>query len=69
MASGFDALSPRIVGAIGLLALAPVAAFGLTKSMYLAAVVTFVNVVLISICIFLLFSPHGSDDHGAEASH
>lgn len=69
MASTLDAVPPRTAVVIALLTLVPVAAFGLTKLLYLSAAVTAINVVIIGTCIYLLFSPieGGSHGHGAEA--
>jgi hypothetical protein len=57
MSQAFDSLSPRIVVAISLLALVPVVTFGMTRSFYVSAVVTFTNVLLITSSLYMLFSP------------
>jgi hypothetical protein len=65
-----DALSPRRLVAIALLALVPVVTFGLTRTFYVAAVVTVTNVALITTRLYLLFSPIAPDDDaGTGASH
>ena len=69
MIQALDSLSPRIVIAISLLALVPVAAFGATRSFYLSAVVTVTNVVLITTSLYLLSSPTEAEEHGTDAAH
>jgi hypothetical protein len=69
MIQAFDSLSPRIVVAIGLLSLVPVVTFGLTRSFYVAVVVTFTNVVLITTSLYMLFSPTEAEEHGTEPAH
>ncbi|AQL43911.1 hypothetical protein BV210_14895 [Halorientalis sp. IM1011] len=69
MIRGFDSLSPRIVVAIGLLALVPVVVFGATRSFYLSAVVTVTNVVLISTSLYLLFSPTEAEARETDPAH
>ncbi|WP_336003144.1 cytochrome-ba3 oxidase subunit [Halorientalis halophila] len=64
-----DALSPRRLVAIGLLALVPVLTFGFTRTYYVAAAVTVTNVALITTSLYLLFSPIAPDDDGAGAAH
>jgi hypothetical protein len=54
-------LSPRVVGLLALLALAPAIAFVVLKAEWIAAV-TLLNVVLIAGSLAVLFSPH--EEHG-----
>ncbi|WP_396610241.1 hypothetical protein ACH9L7_08225 [Haloferax sp. S1W] len=66
-------LTPRLAGTVALLALLPAIVFGLTKNP-LAGGVTAVNVLLISVVIYLLMSPteggHGHEsEHDAEHEH
>lgn len=57
-------VSPRLVGLLALLALAPAAAFVVLNSEWIAAV-TFVNVLLITGSIAVALSPHEeSAEHG-----
>jgi len=67
------AITPRQLGALALLALAPlVVTWVATGSLTLLNVVFgAVNVVLIAVTVMLAFSPAESaaDDHSGEASH
>jgi hypothetical protein len=60
-------LSPRIAGMVGLLALLPVALFGFGK-VWWAGAVTAVNVVLISLSLYLLMSPTDETPHDHHAT-
>jgi hypothetical protein len=62
-------LTPRVAGMVGLLALLPVALFGFGK-VWWAGIVTAVNVLLITLSLYLLMSPtegesHDHDQHAA----
>lgn len=60
-------VSPRLAGAVGILALIPVAIAAVGK--YYIAAIALVNVALITYALYLMMSPHegGHDhDHGAE---
>lgn len=63
MAGTLDSISPRAAVAVALLALVPVLTFGLLKPEYLAATISSVNVVLIGISLYLLFSPSSDESH------
>ncbi|MFB6083686.1 MAG: cytochrome-ba3 oxidase subunit [Halorientalis sp.] len=69
MTGWFGSLSPRIVAAIGLLALVPVATFGITKSISVPALVTVTNVILITASLYMLFSPTEAEKHGSGTAH
>jgi hypothetical protein len=63
-----DSVSPRVAGAVGVLALLPAIWFGFGRGDPFAAAVTMVNVVLISACLYLFMSPHETDEeHGQPA--
>ncbi|MGQ4555566.1 hypothetical protein [Halobellus sp. GM3] len=56
-------LTPRLAGLVALLALLPVAAFGIFRTWW-AGAITLVNVVIIAVSLYLLMSPTESDEHG-----
>lgn len=62
-----DSLSPRLFAAIGLLALLPVAWYGLGRSLT-AAVFTAVNVALVIGLLYVSMSPVEGGGHDGEAS-
>lgn len=63
--------TPRMAGTLGVLALAPVLAYGLFRSNAFAGVVTALNVLIIAYSIRLLTGPTDGDDlaHGGEPAH
>jgi hypothetical protein len=63
-------LTPRVAGSAALLALLPVVAFGVFRTWW-AGAITFVNVLIIALSLYLLMSPpeagHGEhDEAGAD---
>ena len=58
--------TPRVAGAVALLALVPVLVYGLSLDAP-AAAVTAVNVLLISLSLYLLTSP-AEGEHDAESA-
>ncbi|SDY20822.1 hypothetical protein [Halobellus clavatus] len=58
-------LTPRVAGMAALLAILPVAAFGLFRTWW-AGAITLVNVLLIAVSLYLLFSPTEGADHGSH---
>lgn len=63
-------LTPRVAASAALLALLPVVAFGIFK-MWWAGAITFLNVLIIALSLYLLMSPpeagHGDhDETGAD---
>lgn len=64
-------LTPRVAGSAALLALLPVVAFGVFETWW-AGAITFVNVLVIALSLYLLMSPpeapadHGHDEAGAD---
>ena len=62
-----DSFSPRLAAAVGVLALAPVAWYGLTRS-GTAGIFSTVNVALIITALFVAMGPIDGADHSGEAS-
>ncbi|OIB58966.1 cytochrome-ba3 oxidase subunit [Natrialba sp. SSL1] len=63
----FEDVSPRVALPVGLLALLPLAWYGVSGSV-MAGIVSTVNVVLILACLYLAFSPV-EGGHGHENDH
>ncbi|RLM53217.1 hypothetical protein DVK02_14575 [Halobellus sp. Atlit-31R] len=61
-------ITPRLAGMIGLLAILPVIAFGVFRTWW-AGLITLVNVIVISIALYLLFSPTEGESHGGHGEN
>ncbi|MFB6251930.1 MAG: hypothetical protein ABEI27_09660 [Halobellus sp.] len=58
-------LTPRVAGMAALLAILPVAAFGIFRTWW-AGAITLVNVLLIAVSLYLLFSPNDGAGHNSH---
>ncbi|ADD07300.1 ba3-type terminal oxidase subunit CbaE (plasmid) [Natrialba magadii ATCC 43099] len=65
----FEDASPRVALPVGLIALLPLAWYGISDSV-MAGIVSAVNVVLILACLYIAFSPvESAHEHGHDRDH